>query len=70
MLRQVLIPSKENSTVSIPAEFYGTKVEVLMFPFHDPNAEQNDNSIDEIFDRHLYSFENYKFDWDEANDYE
>jgi len=45
MLRQVLIPSKENSTVSIPAEFYGTKVEVLMFPFHDPKENQNDNSV-------------------------
>ncbi|MCL1957394.1 MAG: hypothetical protein FWF63_08725 [Fibromonadales bacterium] len=27
MLRQVMVPSKENSTVSIPAEFYGTEVE-------------------------------------------
>jgi len=32
MLRQVMIPSKENSTISIPAEFYGTEVEVLVYP--------------------------------------
>jgi len=25
MLRQVMVPSKENSTVSIPSEFYGTE---------------------------------------------
>ena len=35
MLRQVMIPSKENSTISIPAEFYGTEVEILVFPFYN-----------------------------------
>ena len=34
MLRQVMMPSKENSTVSIPAEFYGMVVEVLVYPNH------------------------------------
>ena len=87
MLRQVIVPSEENPTISIPAEFYGTKVEVLVFPFHepgtksdDPTAERNgyvsitynrgSDRINEIFDRHLYSFGNYKFDRDDANDYE
>ena len=27
ILRQIIIPSKENSTISIPAEFYGTEME-------------------------------------------
>ena len=27
MLKQILVPSKENSTVSIPAEFYGMEVD-------------------------------------------
>ena len=58
MLRQVLIPSKENYTVSIPAEFA------------DLEATRNGDSVDGIFDRHLYFFENYKFDRDMANDYE
>jgi len=53
-----MILNEENSTVSIPAEF------------DDPEATQNVDSIDEIFDRHLYSFENYKFDRDAANDYD
>ena len=35
MLRQVMVPSKENSTVSIPAEFYGMEVEVLVYPNHN-----------------------------------
>ena len=70
MLRQILIPSKENSTISIPAEFYGTEVEVLMFPFRDMKINQNSNDINDIFDRYLYSFGNFKFNRDDANNYE
>jgi len=70
MLRQVMIPSKENSTVSIPSEFYGTKVEVLVFPFYEKKATKNNDSINDIFDKHLYSFNNFKFNRNEANNYE
>ena len=70
MLRQVMIPSKENSTISIPAEFYGTEVEVLVFPFYNKNANQNNDSINDIFAKHLYSFGKFKFNRDEANNYE
>jgi hypothetical protein len=70
MLRQVVTPSKENSTISIPAEFYGTEVEVLVFPSCKTKAIQNNDSIKNLFAKHLYSFKNYKFDRDEANDYE
>lgn len=69
MLRQVMIPSKENSSISIPAEFYGTKVEVLMFPFTENKAYKN-NNVNDIFDKYLYSFGNFKFDRNEANNYE
>jgi hypothetical protein len=34
MLRQVFVPSKENSTVSIPAEFFGMEVEIVILPVH------------------------------------
>jgi hypothetical protein len=70
MVRQVMIPSKENSTISIPAEFYGTEVEVLMFPSCNKKTNQNSTNINDIFDRNLYSFGNFKFDRDEANNYE
>ena len=70
MLRQVLIPSKENSTISIPAEFYGMEVEVLVFPYQSKKTNQNNDSINDIFARHLYSFDNFKFNRDEANNYE
>ena len=69
MVRQVIIPSKENSTVSIPSEFYGMKVEVLVFPFVNESEDQN-NSIDSIFNKYLFSFSAFKFNRDEANNYE
>jgi hypothetical protein len=65
-----MTPSKENSTISIPAEYYGTEVEVLVFPSYNTKANQNNSSIKALFAKYLYSFENYKFDRDEANDYE
>jgi hypothetical protein len=70
MLRQVMIPSKENSTVSIPVEFYGTEVEILVFPFYNKKTNQNSDGLNDIFDKYLYSFGNYKFNRDEANNYE
>ena len=70
MLRQVMIPSKENSTFPIPAEFYGMEVEVLVFPFNNKKVNQNSDNINDIFAKHLYSFGNFKFNRDEANNYE
>ena len=52
-----MVPSKENSTISIPAEFYGTEIE----------ASQNSNDINDIFEKHLYSFGNFKFNRNDAN---
>ena len=69
MLRQIMIPSIENSTISVPSEFYGKEVEILIFPSDRKEANLTSNNIDAIFDKHLFSFENYKFDRDEANDY-
>ena len=70
MLRQVMIPSKENSTIQLPAEFYGMKVEVLIFPFNSREENQNSDIINDMFAKHLYSFGNFKFNRDEANNYE
>jgi len=70
MLRQVMIPSKENHMFTIPVEFYGTEVEVLIFPSFNKEEKQNSVSLKDLFAKHLYSFDNYRFDRDEANDYE
>ncbi|MDR0517391.1 MAG: hypothetical protein LBH25_10155 [Fibromonadaceae bacterium] len=34
MLRQVMVPSKENSTISIPTEYYGQEVEIVVYPIY------------------------------------
>jgi hypothetical protein len=68
MVRQVMIPSKENSTISIPAELYGKEVEILVYPFNNVKTEQN--KINDIFDKYMYSFGNFKFNRDEANNYD
>jgi len=68
MLRQVMIPSKERSSFSFPVEYYGKEVEILIFPTNILTKNMDD--IDNIFDKYLFSFDNYKFDRDEANDYE
>jgi len=70
MLRQVMVPSEKNSTISIPVEFYGKEVEVLVFPFYNKKVNQNNDNINKIFDKFLYSFDNFKFNRDEANNYE
>ena len=70
MLRQVMIPSKGNLTISIPAEYYGTEVEVLVFPTNNTKKNQTGDGIDDIFDKYLFSLASFKFDRDQANDYE
>ena len=70
MLRQVMIPNKENSTIHIPAEFYGMEVEVLVFPSNNGKTNLNSDNINDIFANHLYPFGDFKFNRDDANNYE
>jgi len=70
MVRQVIIPTEEKSTISIPAEYYGREVEVLVFPHYGHTSNQDSASMRELFSRYLFSFEGYTFNRDEANDYE
>lgn len=68
MLRQVIVPSKERSSFPFPIEYYGKEVEILVFPSNKNN--KNTENLNNIFDKYLFSFANYKFDRDEANNYE
>jgi len=68
MFRQVIVPSKENPTFSFPVEYYGKEVEIFVFP--TAKTDKNMDDKNKIFDKHLFSFANYKFNRDEANDYE
>jgi hypothetical protein len=68
MLRQVMVPSKERASFTFPVEYYGKEVEIFVFPSNKANKDIND--INELFDKYMFSFVNYKFDRDEANNYE
>ncbi|MDR2682515.1 MAG: hypothetical protein LBB64_01435 [Dysgonamonadaceae bacterium] len=96
MYRQVLVPDAENSSITIPRKWYGTEVEVLIFPIGEevqprtakrveekPEIDYRDmkqvmaNSdkkeverINKIFDKYLIPMNDFKFDRDEANNYD
>ena len=40
MLRQILVPSKENATITLPVEWYGREVEVIIFPLEKQQAKE------------------------------
>ena len=63
MLRQVMIPSKENSTISIPVELYGREVEVIFFPLKTPQPKAN-KGLPHYMGLNMPDF---KFNRDEAN---
>jgi hypothetical protein len=65
-----MVPCEENSTISIPVEFFGTEVEILIFPSNNMKTYQYSGSINDLFEKHLFSFDNYRINKDEANDYE
>ncbi len=78
MYRQIFIPTMQNNCISIPPEWYGKKVEVIAFPVSETEAttekqesiETKRKEIDEIFDKYLIDLSNFKFDRDEANNYD
>ena len=74
MYRQIFIPNEQNSFIPIPQEWYGRKIEVIAFPITEDATEQSISSkrkkLDKILDRHLISLAGFKFNRDEANDYD
>ena len=83
MFRKIFTPTPKSHTflVTLPDEWYGIDVEIIAFPvnLYYPN-NQNDNNTDlvkerkqkreEILKKYSFSRKDYKFDRDEANNYE
>jgi hypothetical protein len=63
MLRQVMTPSKENSTISIPVEFYGREVEIVVFPLETEQPKAGKKLPHYIG----LDMSDFKFNRDEAN---
>jgi hypothetical protein len=78
MYRQIFIPSEQNANITIPREWYGQLVEVIVFPVNSQeNAQPQQNTLEEkrekldkLLDNHLIDLSDFKFNRDEANDYE
>lgn len=96
MYRQILVPNARNNRITIPRKWYGTEVEVLVFPIgknqplpaikqeeEKPEIDYTDikqvlantdpealKRINKIFDKYLVPMNDFKFDRDEANNYD
>ena len=80
MYRTIFTPSKQNCHVpiTIPNEWYGQKVEVIAFPVYDMHEQvKQESSVperrrkrEELLNRYPLDLSNFKFNRDEANDYE
>ena len=64
MFRQVLIPDEQNSTVTIPAEWFGLEVIVLAFPVNDRQIKEKKQFAwltgDSKIDNPLYVGKNFR----------
>ena len=75
MYRQIFIPSERNSHVAIPREWYGQEVEVIVSPVSEDTGEKQSllakrKELDETLDQYLFDFSGFKFNRDEANEYD
>jgi hypothetical protein len=76
MIRQIIIPTEKTFTIELPEEFIGKQVEVLAFELNS-NIEISDEpkykTIEELkkaFEPFTINMEGFKFNRDEANDYD
>ncbi|MDR1335802.1 MAG: hypothetical protein LBK22_03110 [Tannerella sp.] len=75
MYRQIFIPTEQNINIPIPQQWWGRKIEVIAFPVSkDADGEQSllakRKELDETLDQYLFDFSAFKFDCDEANNYQ
>ena len=84
MYRQIFIPTENNSSipqVTIPREWYGKEVEINLLPvklsFRNKRSDSNPDlekerrrKREEMLKKYTFSRNGYKFDRDEANNYE
>jgi len=63
MLRQIMVPSKENSTIALPTEWYGREVEIIVFPL-----ETHQQSTRKELPHYIgLNMPDFKFSREEAN---
>ena len=74
MYRTVFTPTETNSMIpfNIPREWYGRNIEFIAFPVDISwkIAEKKERKFQKIPAKYLFGTKNFKFNRDEANDYE
>jgi hypothetical protein len=78
MYRTVFTPTETDNMIpfSIPREWYGRNIEFLVFPLDMPQtqlretAKTYERAFKSIPAQYSFSTKNFKFNRDEANDYE
>ena len=81
MYRKIFTPSEQNSNIPvvIPSAWYGQQVEVLVFPIVEGNEQSKQEELsvqerrkkrEELLNKYSIDLSNFKFNRDEANDYD
>jgi len=81
MIREIIKPTQNNAIfpITMPSEWFGMSVEIIAFPLNMPiSGYDTDASLikkrrkrrESMLKKYKFSSKNFKFDRDEANNYE
>jgi hypothetical protein len=75
MIRTILKSNKNSLTLELPDDMVGKMIEVIAFEIDQINPQDLEKSkrieaIDNALNKHRVDLSGFKFDRDEANDYE
>jgi hypothetical protein len=73
LIREIIYPTENNYTLRLPDEMIGKEIEVIAFEIEKmpKKSVKNDlKDIQDIFKNNRISLKDFKFDRDEANNYE
>lgn len=76
LVREIIVPTGNSYLLNLPDEMIGKQVEVIAFEIQKPiesemrKGESKISEIREIFRNDLIDLSNFKFNRDEANNYD
>ncbi|QRR01646.1 hypothetical protein [Dyadobacter sandarakinus] len=76
MIRKIVVPTENSYILVLPDEMIGREVEILAFSTHEGfvdkpvTSSQKPNNLREIFEDVRVDLSGFKFNREEANDYE
>ncbi|MDR3184377.1 MAG: hypothetical protein LBT49_03125 [Prevotellaceae bacterium] len=75
MYKQIFIPNERSISIPIPQQWQGRKIEVTASPVLKDTVEEQSllakrKELDEILDQYLFDLSDFKFNRDEANEYD